>query len=393
MYVPGDHWVICDRCGHKIRRSQARKTWEGLLVCHRDWEPKHPQLSVTAKGDKQSVIDARPDVGGENFISAGDVTATNLDDPDNISDDNIYFSLKTTATSASTGDNKIYLTDTTGITAGSSIGITLDNNIVQWVPTTYISDPIVYFDGTLDDDVASGSRVYDTEPVVEDFVTDPIDPGTLEPITEPEAGEITQDAPEGSTEIEVNFPNAGDGNTIIIGLDDSTNQTTTISDVDDTTIIITDPLHSPASAGRKVYTTIPETLDGWVSYFSDSYWEVVEGDLGTWNGSAWVSTQEEGEDDFTIQLSPVGDWEVGFRPTKMRVTHTHPAETYENGFLLYNACIGGGCPDYIVEDANLLSLKEKDCFFDGYDIRLLDMISNEEEAGSFTITNIEFYIG
>lgn len=388
MYISGDHWLICDRCGRKVRRSEALKTWEGLLVCPKDWEPKHPQLSVVARADKQSVIDARPDVGSENFIDTNDVTTTNLDDPDAITYDTIYFSLKTTSASASAGDNKIYLSDTTGITAGSSIGITLDNNIVQWVPTIYISDLIVYFDGTLDDDVASGSRVYDTEPVVEEFIINPIDPGTLEEISEPAAGEIVEDAPAGSTEIEVNFSDAEAGNTIIIGLDDSTTQTTTISSVDDTTIILTDPLTGSASSGNNVYTEVIETADGWVSYFSDSYWEAG---TGTWTETSWKSAEDEG--DQIIDITPTGDWEVGFTPTKIRITHTTPAATYENNFFLTNTCIGAGCPTYIASDANLISGIEKTCFFDGYDINNLELTCSDEEVGAFYITNIEFYIG
>jgi hypothetical protein len=78
MYIPGDHWIICDLCGFKTRRSRARKTWDGKLVCIPDWEPRHPQdYLVRGKKDGQAVKDARPrpdDV----FLSAGDVTADDL---------------------------------------------------------------------------------------------------------------------------------------------------------------------------------------------------------------------------------------------------------------------------------------------------------------------------
>jgi hypothetical protein len=160
MYVPGDHFVICDRCGHKLRRSQARKTWEGLLVCPKDWEPKHPQLSVTAKGDKQSVIDARPDVGSENFISANDVTTTNLSDPDAISYTDPYIKNTTLSAGASAGDKTITLTSVSNVSVYDSIGITLDNNIVQWLPVMIISDSDVTIGGTLDYDAANGSTIY-----------------------------------------------------------------------------------------------------------------------------------------------------------------------------------------------------------------------------------------
>lgn len=60
-YIPGDHYIYCDRCGFKIRRSEARKTWDGLMVCSQDWEPRHPQDLIKARGDRQTVKDARPE--------------------------------------------------------------------------------------------------------------------------------------------------------------------------------------------------------------------------------------------------------------------------------------------------------------------------------------------
>jgi hypothetical protein len=55
----GDHNVISDSSGQKIKRSQARFTWDGFLVDKRDWEPKHPQLTIRARSEKISVEDAR----------------------------------------------------------------------------------------------------------------------------------------------------------------------------------------------------------------------------------------------------------------------------------------------------------------------------------------------
>lgn len=46
---PADHlelgtWnAICDRCGGKFKAHQLTKTWDGLMVCSRDWEARHPQ--------------------------------------------------------------------------------------------------------------------------------------------------------------------------------------------------------------------------------------------------------------------------------------------------------------------------------------------------------------
>ena len=62
MYIPGDPWCVCDRCGFKFRKSQTRKTWDGFVVCKKDWEPRHPQdIGQTPREDKQFVKDARPE--------------------------------------------------------------------------------------------------------------------------------------------------------------------------------------------------------------------------------------------------------------------------------------------------------------------------------------------
>jgi hypothetical protein len=41
--------------------SQTLKTWDGLRVCSPDWYPKHPQLMVRGRVDRQAVIDGRPE--------------------------------------------------------------------------------------------------------------------------------------------------------------------------------------------------------------------------------------------------------------------------------------------------------------------------------------------
>jgi len=51
--------MISDLSGEKIRRSEARKTWEGYWVHKDEWEEKHPQLSLRGLKDKQSVKPVR----------------------------------------------------------------------------------------------------------------------------------------------------------------------------------------------------------------------------------------------------------------------------------------------------------------------------------------------
>lgn len=78
VYIPGDHWKICDRCGFKRRKSETRKEWTGLIVCTDTcWEKKHPQLSVKGVRDGMSVKNARPRQDNRYISTASPVT-----DPD-----------------------------------------------------------------------------------------------------------------------------------------------------------------------------------------------------------------------------------------------------------------------------------------------------------------------
>lgn len=42
-YRPGDHWMLCDVCGFKTRRSKMRRRWDGLWVDQKCYETQHPQ--------------------------------------------------------------------------------------------------------------------------------------------------------------------------------------------------------------------------------------------------------------------------------------------------------------------------------------------------------------
>lgn len=42
-FQPGNYWAVCDRCGFDYRIKDLKMTWDGLLVCDKDWEPRQPQ--------------------------------------------------------------------------------------------------------------------------------------------------------------------------------------------------------------------------------------------------------------------------------------------------------------------------------------------------------------
>ena len=59
-YIQGDHNVICDRTGQKVKRSDCRYEWNGLLVRKDVWEAKQPQLDIRGKDEQIAVPDTRP---------------------------------------------------------------------------------------------------------------------------------------------------------------------------------------------------------------------------------------------------------------------------------------------------------------------------------------------
>ena len=60
-YRKGDANVICDRTGFKIKKSQARKEWNNLLVRKESWEPRQPLDFPPRARSSEPVIDARPE--------------------------------------------------------------------------------------------------------------------------------------------------------------------------------------------------------------------------------------------------------------------------------------------------------------------------------------------
>ena len=61
-YKHGDRNAICDMCGFKYKLSSLRKRWDGLLVCHKDWEPQHPQSLIRLRPERiRTGADVRPE--------------------------------------------------------------------------------------------------------------------------------------------------------------------------------------------------------------------------------------------------------------------------------------------------------------------------------------------
>lgn len=59
-YDRGDWKAICDVCGRELKASLLQKRWDGLMVCQKDWEPRHPQDFVRGVADTQTPMWTRP---------------------------------------------------------------------------------------------------------------------------------------------------------------------------------------------------------------------------------------------------------------------------------------------------------------------------------------------
>lgn len=68
-YIPGDYNVTCDYSGFKIKRSEARFTWDGLLVRKDLWEPRQPQDFVRGVKEDIAVEDPRPAWENPQFLT------------------------------------------------------------------------------------------------------------------------------------------------------------------------------------------------------------------------------------------------------------------------------------------------------------------------------------
>jgi len=72
----GDYRALCQRCGFKYWASEMSQEWNGLYVCKKCWEPRHPMDFQRAKKEDTGLPWSSPD-DNEATLTITDVTATN----------------------------------------------------------------------------------------------------------------------------------------------------------------------------------------------------------------------------------------------------------------------------------------------------------------------------
>lgn len=64
------HWnALCDVCGFKYKDEDLKKRWDGLMVCQKDWETRHPQDMIRPLPDQQKLPWTRPE-STDSFVPA-----------------------------------------------------------------------------------------------------------------------------------------------------------------------------------------------------------------------------------------------------------------------------------------------------------------------------------
>lgn len=60
-WTSGEWNTLCDLCGFKYKSSDLRQRWDGLMVCRKDWETRHPQEMMRPIPDQAKLPWTRPE--------------------------------------------------------------------------------------------------------------------------------------------------------------------------------------------------------------------------------------------------------------------------------------------------------------------------------------------
>lgn len=78
-YAKGEHNVLCDYSGFKVKSGDVRRTWDGFVVATRFWEPRQPQDFVRGQVDKISTpAETTRSEGNDVFLTTNEVSTEDL---------------------------------------------------------------------------------------------------------------------------------------------------------------------------------------------------------------------------------------------------------------------------------------------------------------------------
>jgi hypothetical protein len=68
-YIKGEWRAVCDSCGFEFLASELKKRWDGMRVCDKDWETRHPQEFVRSRAERAHPEWTRPDTSTGDSIT------------------------------------------------------------------------------------------------------------------------------------------------------------------------------------------------------------------------------------------------------------------------------------------------------------------------------------
>src|SRR5882762_1391216 len=71
-FVSGEWNSICDVCGFKFKEKDLKDRWDGLKVCNKDWEPRHPQELIRPMPTERPLPWTRPEPTDQ-FLNFGTI--------------------------------------------------------------------------------------------------------------------------------------------------------------------------------------------------------------------------------------------------------------------------------------------------------------------------------
>jgi len=60
-YKPGSWNAVCSRCGFKFKSDELREDWQGLMVCSKDFETRHPADLLRVSREDTTTAWSRPE--------------------------------------------------------------------------------------------------------------------------------------------------------------------------------------------------------------------------------------------------------------------------------------------------------------------------------------------
>lgn len=65
---PGNWKVACQSCGFWFPSSEIKRRWDGLLVCAKDWETRHPQTLIQIRSETAVPAFVSKDANPDDFV-------------------------------------------------------------------------------------------------------------------------------------------------------------------------------------------------------------------------------------------------------------------------------------------------------------------------------------